>query len=102
MVILKTAPRAPQMNAHCERVIKTLGRELCDHMLILNEPHAREILASYQRHYNEHRPHQARYQLPSESDQQPATVHDLHARRLQRTRVLGGLTCRDDFSSGTG
>jgi putative transposase len=91
MDILKTAPRAPRMNAHCERVIKTLRSELCDHMLILNEAHAREILARYQRHYNEHRPHQARHQLPPESDQQPATVHDLHARRPQRTRVFGGL-----------
>jgi putative transposase len=79
------------MNTHCERVIKTLRSELCDHMLILNEPHAREILARYQRHYNEHRPHQARHHPPPESDQQPATVPDLHARRLQRTRVFGGL-----------
>ena len=60
MDILNTAPRAPRMNAHCERVIKSLRSELCDHMLILNEPHTRKILARYQRHYSEHRPHQAR------------------------------------------
>jgi transposase InsO family protein len=29
--ILTTAPPAPRMNAHCERVIRTLRHELCDH-----------------------------------------------------------------------
>jgi putative transposase len=54
--ILQTAPRTPRMNAHCERVIQTLRHELCDHVLILNEAHARRLLATYQRHYNNHRP----------------------------------------------
>jgi hypothetical protein len=35
MDILKTAPQAPRMNAHCERVIRTLRHELCDHVLVL-------------------------------------------------------------------
>jgi hypothetical protein len=89
--ILKTAPRAPRMNAHCERIIQTLRHELCDHLLILNEAHARQLLAIYQDHYNDHRPHQTRSQLPPNSDQHPATVHDLHARQVHRTRILGGL-----------
>ena len=89
--IPQTAPRAPRMNAHCERVIQTPRHELCDHLLILNEAHARRLLAIYQRHYNNHRPHQARHQLPPESDLQPSTVHDLRAHRVQRTRILGGL-----------
>jgi hypothetical protein len=107
--LLKTGSRAPRMNAHCERIIRTLRSELCDHILILNASHAREILTRYQRHYNEHRPHQSRDQLPPDADQQPATAHDLDARRLLRTRIRGGLineylslTCSDDFSSGTG
>ena len=91
MDILKTAPRAPRMNAHCERIIKTLRNELCDHVLILSQSHARQVLAAYQRHYNEHRPHQARQQLPPDADQQPATTHDLSPRRLLRTRVRGDL-----------
>ena len=90
--ILNTAPRAPRMNAHCERIIRTLRSEICDHVLILNASHAREILGSYRRHYNEHRPHQSRHQLPPNIDQHPATMHDLEARRVVRTRVLGGLS----------
>jgi hypothetical protein len=60
-------------------------------VLITGEAHARQILAAYQRHYNEHRPHQARNQLPPYTHQQPAVVHDLEGHKLLRTRVLGGL-----------
>ncbi|WP_406514895.1 transposase [Streptomyces sp. NBC_00873] len=44
--ILKSAPRAPRMNAHCERVIGSIRREALDHVLIMNEAHARQVLAS--------------------------------------------------------
>lgn len=91
MDILKSAPRAPRINARCERVIGTIRREVLDHILIISETHARQVLAAHQRHYNEHRPHRARNQLPPGGHQQPATVHDLEGRRLLRTRVLGGV-----------
>ncbi|MEU6970829.1 integrase core domain-containing protein [Kitasatospora aureofaciens] len=92
MEVIKSAPRAPRMNAHCERVIGSIRREALDHVLITNEAHARQVLDTYQRHYNEHRPHRARNQLPPGDNQQPATVHDLDAPRvLLRTRVLGGI-----------
>ncbi|WP_231648042.1 integrase core domain-containing protein [Saccharothrix sp. NRRL B-16348] len=89
--IIKSAPQAPRMNAHCERVIGTIRRELLDHILITGEAHARHVLKTYEHHYNQHRPHQARDQLPPDARQHPAAVHDLDTRRLQRTRVLGGL-----------
>ncbi|USX56213.1 transposase [Lentzea sp. HUAS12] len=89
--VIKSAPQAPRMNAHCERIIGTIRREVLDHILIMGEAHARQILATYQVHYNEHRPHQAREQLPPDTQAQPAAVHDLDAHRLLRTRILGGL-----------
>ena len=76
---------------HRERIIQTLRHELCDQVLVLNEAHARQLLATYRRHYNDHRPHQARNQLPPDTDRQPPTVHHLHTHRLRRTCVLGGL-----------
>ncbi|SMD26470.1 integrase core domain-containing protein [Kibdelosporangium aridum] len=62
--ILKTSPQAPKANAQCERVIGTLRREILDHILIVNTTHAHRVLAEYERHYNQHRPHQARNHQP--------------------------------------
>ncbi|MEO6090605.1 MAG: integrase core domain-containing protein [Umezawaea sp.] len=89
--VLKSAPQAPRMNAHCERVIGTIRRELLDHILIISEAHARRILTTYEDHYNRHRPHQARDQLPPDVQQHPAAVHDPDTSRVLRTRILGGL-----------
>jgi transposase len=89
--VIKNAPRAPRMNAHCERAIGTLRRELLDHILILGEAHARQVLKTYEDHYNRHRPHQGRHQLPPDAQQHPAAIHDLDTHRLHRTRILGGL-----------
>ncbi|MFE2070730.1 integrase core domain-containing protein, partial [Streptomyces sp. NPDC059467] len=88
---LKTAPRAPRMNAHCERVIGTLRREPLDHLLLLNEAHVRRVLDAYAVHYNGHRPHQARGQLPPLAQERPVPSTDLTARRLLRTRIPGGV-----------
>ncbi|MEV8064389.1 integrase core domain-containing protein, partial [Streptomyces antimycoticus] len=91
MEILKSAPQAPRMNAHCERIIGSIRREVLDHLLIMNEAHARHVLAAYERHYNQHRPHQARNQLPPDADHQPATGHDISPRKVLRNRILGGV-----------
>ncbi|MEV6057043.1 integrase core domain-containing protein [Streptomyces sp. NPDC052107] len=90
MDVLLSAPRAPRMTAHCERVIGTVRREALDHVLLMNEAHARQVLADFERHYNAHRPHQARDQKPPHASGPPATIHDLDSHRLLRTRILGG------------
>ncbi|MFF1756578.1 integrase core domain-containing protein [Streptomyces sp. NPDC058266] len=91
--ILLSPPRAPRANAICERVVGTLRREVLDRMLIYNEAHAVAVLTEYIRHYNGHRPHQSRQQLPPDSDgpPAPAAVTDLQAHRIRRRPILGGL-----------
>nr|WP_229841261.1 transposase [Streptomyces brasiliensis] len=37
----------------------------------MGEAHARQVLATYKKHYNAHRPHRARSQLPPDSVQHP-------------------------------
>ncbi|MFE4770059.1 integrase core domain-containing protein [Streptomyces sp. NPDC056713] len=86
--ILLSAPRTPKMNAHCERVIGTIRREALDHILITNTSHATKILAEF--HYNQHRPHRSRGQLPPDATQQASPAVSIQNHRLLRTRVLGG------------
>ncbi len=79
------------MNAHGERIIGSIRREVLDHVLVMGEVHARQILTTYQRHDNTHRPHQAGTQLPPGAHEQPAHAHDLDTRTVLRTRILGGV-----------
>ncbi|MFF3468847.1 integrase core domain-containing protein [Streptomyces sp. NPDC002619] len=90
--VILSAPRAPRMNARCEKIIGSIRREILDHVLILDEAHVRRVLAEYERHYNTHRPHQGRHQLPPDAREQPdAMTHDCDPRSVLRTRLLGGL-----------
>ena len=89
--VLLSAPRAPRMNAHCERVIGTIRREALDHVLVINEAHARRVLTEYQQHYNNHRPHRSRDQRPpGAAEWQPDRSVGVPG-KLLRTRVLGGV-----------
>ncbi|MFF3934384.1 integrase core domain-containing protein [Streptomyces hirsutus] len=90
--VILSARRAPRLNAHGERSIGGIGREVLDRVLIVGEAHARHVLAAYPRHYNAHRPHQARQQLPPDvRNQSDVAVHDLDTCRVLRIRILGGL-----------
>ena len=65
-----------------------MRRECLDHLLIVNERHLRAVLADWQVHYNDHRPHQSRQQrAPNDNADR---VIDLTAAIQMRT-VLGGL-----------
>ncbi|MGW6442605.1 integrase core domain-containing protein [Lentzea sp. NPDC055074] len=91
--VIATAPRTPRMNAHCERIVGSIRREVLDHVLILGEGPARQVLASCQTHYNEHWPYQTRDQLPPDVQEHPGAAHDLDfsGRRPVRTRIFGGI-----------
>ena len=86
--ILRCAVQAPRMNAICERLVGTLRREMLDRLLILGEAHLRSVLAEYQAHYNNARPHQGLQQEPPLH--QPGRGADITARTGHR-RVVGAL-----------
>ena len=69
--IIATLPKAPRMNAICERVNGTLRRELLDRILILGERHLALVLREYVSHYNGRKPHQSRRQRPPDIAVQP-------------------------------
>ncbi|GAA4635202.1 hypothetical protein GCM10023196_079740 [Actinoallomurus vinaceus] len=86
--ILLTAPQAPRMNAITERWVGSVRRELLDRILIMNARHLRKVLAEYEIHFNNHRPHRAlNHASPLRPLPGPAGT-DLKITRQDR---LGGL-----------
>jgi putative transposase len=93
--VIKAPVRAPKARAHAERWVGSVRRECLDRLLILGRRHLHHVLATYTRHYNEHRPHRALAQQPPLGEHSPrdapstAEVIDLdHGRRRD---LLGGL-----------
>ncbi len=86
--VIKTPVRSPRANSFAERYVGTLRRECLDHVLIYGEQHLRGVLAEYARHYNAHRPHQARQQRPPLHE--PGHVIDITA-RMEHRHAVGGL-----------
>ncbi|MBA3683681.1 MAG: transposase [Planctomycetes bacterium] len=58
VAILVTAPRAPNMNAHCERVIRSIQDEFTNRIWFIGDTALRRGLAEYLDWYHRHRPHQ--------------------------------------------
>jgi putative transposase len=85
---VKTPPRTPRANCYAERWIRTARAECTDRMLIYEERHLRSVLREYAGHYNGHRPHQSRQQLPPDQADQASAPLDLP---VQRRKVLGGV-----------
>jgi putative transposase len=93
--VIKAPVRAPKARAHAERWVGSVRRECLDRILILGRRHLQHVLASYIRHYNEHRPHRSLVQwpplsrLPPSQVQAMADIIDLD--RVRRRDLLGGL-----------
>jgi len=90
VTILRTAYRAPQQNAICERFLGSVRRECLDHLLVLGEAHLRRILREYLPYFNGDRPHQGLAQrvpnLPAAGPLRVVTGGSVRA-----SPILGGL-----------
>jgi transposase InsO family protein len=85
--VIRTAVRAPNMNAVAERFVGSARREVLDHVLLVNDQHLASLLRQYQSYFNESRPHQGLGQrIPAD----PVTVID-PSKPIAVRSVLGGL-----------
>ena len=89
ILVVTTPVRAPRANAIAERFVGSLRRELLDRILIVSQHHAAEVLAEYQQHFNEHRPHRSLGQA-APLRPLPTPVPKPHPGVIRRDR-LGGL-----------
>ena len=89
MQVIRTPFRAPNANAHAERVIETIRAECLDWTLILGRRQLDRTLRTYVDHYNRGRPHRALGLAPplaAAAEPIPVSPRDVRRRDL-----LGGL-----------
>ena len=83
--VVRTAVRAPDMNAVCERFVGSLRRECLDHVLVLDARHFQRVVVQYVRYHNGARPHQGLGQQTPVPAERPAEG------KIVMLPVLGGL-----------
>ena len=88
--VIKTPVRSPRANAIAERWVGSVRRECTDRILIYDQRHLRKVLAQYERHYNQHRPHRARDRRPPQPPPVTALAEPGQA-RLTRREVVDNL-----------
>jgi putative transposase len=88
LTIKMTPPQTPRANCYAQRWIRTARAECTDRMLIYDERQLRSVLDEYAAHYNRHRPHQSRQQLPPDQESQTTAPLNLP---VQQRKVPGGV-----------
>jgi putative transposase len=56
--LVRLPARSPNLNAHVERVIRSIKEECLAHVIPLSEAHLRHVLKEYLAHYHAERHHQ--------------------------------------------
>jgi putative transposase len=89
MRVIRTPIRAPNANAHAERVVETMRAECLDWTLILGRRHLDRTIRAYAEHYNRGRPHRALGLAPPRTEVWDPML--VSPRDVRRRDLLGGL-----------
>src|SRR3989442_6976250 len=80
-------PRSPNLNAYCERFMRSIKKEALDRMLMLGERSLHYVIQQYLAHYHHERNHQG---LGNQLITPPSDLGS-HSGRVRRRERLGGL-----------
>src|SRR2546426_5057063 len=80
-------PRSPNLNAHCERFVRSIKEEALDQMVILGERGLHHIISQYLIHYHTERNHQGLGNVRIA----PAPATEVESGRVVHRARLGGL-----------
>ena len=86
---VRLPPRSPNVNAHCERWIRSVKTEVLSKMILFGEGSLRRCLDNYLRHYHAERNHQGKDNVilfPAPADRVGEPTGEIHTRER-----LGGL-----------
>jgi hypothetical protein len=89
--VIRTPIRAPNANAHAERVIETMRAECLDWTLILGRRHLDRTLRTDAEHYNRGRPHRALGLASPLAEAWVPVPVPVNTRDVRRRDLLGGL-----------
>jgi putative transposase len=87
--VVKSPPRAPRAKCHAGRRVRAVRSGCTGRMLIYGEARLRAVPRTCGRHYDAHRPHQSRQQLPPDHDKPVVVPLDA---TVQRRKILGGVS----------
>jgi transposase InsO family protein len=93
--VVKTAVRALNTNAVAERFVGSAGREMLDHVLLVDDRHFESLVRNYKVYFNENRPHQGIGQrVPADNahDVDLSKPIAIRSGRPSRRRPEGGVT----------
>lgn len=85
--VVRLPRESPNLNAHAERWVRSVRRELLDRLVLIGEDHLRRVVTSYIEHYNAERPHQGLGGAFVDADPRSAN----RSGRVVRRDRLGGL-----------
>jgi len=80
-------PRSPNLNAHCERFVRSIKEEALDHMVMLGERCLNQVIRQFLTHYHTERHHQGLGNVCIA----PAPATEGERARVVRQDRLGGL-----------